>query len=274
MSKIAVVQMNSQENIKQNLNIALTLIHKATKENVDLIVLPENFLYIGDDKDICFSINSHELNTIKQTAKEFSTIILAGSFPEDHPSGKPFNTSLLIDRQGHTIETYRKIHLFDVKIGNSKEFKESSYVSAGEKIVTAKTDIGKIGLTICYDLRFPELYRNLALSGCEIIVVPSNFAAQTGKDHWLTLLRARAIENGTYILAPNQYGKKYDGNLSYGHSAIIDPWGTVTAQSSDLEDSIIYADLDVNYVRKVREAIPNLNHIKIHSLQKNKIKYH
>ena len=274
MSKIAVIQMNSQENIKQNLNVALTLIHKATKENVDLIVLPENFLYIGDDKDICFNINSHELNTIKQTAKEFSTIILAGSFPEDNPSDKPFNTSILIDRQGHTIGTYRKIHLFDVKIGNSKEFKESSHISAGEKIVTAKSDIGKIGLTICYDLRFPELYRNLALSGCEIIIIPSNFASQTGKDHWLTLLRARAIENGTYILAPNQYGKKYDGNISYGHSAIIDPWGTVTAQSSDLEDSVIYADLDMNYVRKVRETIPNLNHIKIHSLQKNKIKYH
>ncbi len=266
MPKIAVVQMNSQENIKQNLNIALTLIHKAVKENVDLVVLPENFLYIGNDKDICFSINSHELNTIKQIAKESSTLILAGSFPEDNPSGKPYNTSILVDRQGHTIATYRKIHLFDVKIGDSQEFRESSYVTPGEKIVSAKTDIGKIGLTICYDLRFPELYRNLALSACQTIVVPSNFATKTGKDHWLTLLKARAIENGTYILAPNQYGKKYDGNLSYGHSAIIDPWGTLIAQSSDLEDAIIYADLDMDYVRKVRETIPNLKHIKIRSL--------
>lgn len=267
MFKVALIQMNTQDNIRDNLKTASDMIIECTDNKADIILLPENFLYIGKHKKVSFKLDSFEIKTIAKLAADTSTYILAGSIPEKVEIGeKNYNTSLFINNKGDFIGIYRKMHLFDVGLGDSPEFNESSYVVAGDQPVLIKTDFGSIGMTICYDLRFPELYRNLALMGCNIAFVPSNFAMHTGKDHWQVLLRARAIENGMFIIAPNQFGSKYDGNSSYGHSAVIDPWGTVIAQASDTAPAIVYAQIDLDLVRSVRKKIPSLKHVKLFNI--------
>jgi len=271
MFKIALVQMNSQDNIKDNLKTASDMILECADNKADMILLPENFLYIGKHKKVSFKIDSPEIKAITKLAADTSTYILAGSIPEKTEfEGKNYNTSLFINNKGEIIGIYRKIHLFDVELGDSAEFNESSYVLAGDQPILVNTEFCPIGMTICYDLRFPELYRNLALLGCNVVFVPSNFTLHTGKDHWQVLLRARAIENGMFVLAPNQFGAKYDGNSSYGHSAVIDPWGIVIAQASDAAPAIVYAQIDLDLVQSVRKKIPSLKHVRLFSLNPSK----
>jgi predicted amidohydrolase len=178
-------------------------------------------------------------------------------------SNKIYNTSVLFDPHGQELARYRKIHLFDATLPNGRSYRESDYVAPGAEIVTAKTEFGEVGLSVCYDLRFPELYRKLTNGGAtRLIFIPSNFTLMTGKDHWLPLLRARAIENQVYIIAPNQHGEKYGGRASYGKSAIIDPWGSVIALAPDRE-AVITAEIDFAYQDQVRAALPCLSHARL-----------
>ncbi|MCD6459877.1 carbon-nitrogen hydrolase family protein [bacterium] len=268
MFKTAVIQMNSNDNIDSNFKTALALTNSAVRNNAQFIVLPENFLYIGKDKSVGFDESCDYINQLRKTAYDKKVFICAGSFPETtNKPNKHYNTTLLINSQGEIISKYRKIHLFDININDSQETSESTYTIAGENVVTVKTSFGTIGFAICYDLRFGELFKKLTLMGAQIIVVPSNFMFHTGKDHWEILLRARAIENGIFIIAPNQTGIKYDGNRSYGHSLIISPWGAPLAKASFDNNEIIYADIDMANIKTVREKIPSIKHIKIFKLK-------
>jgi predicted amidohydrolase len=193
-------------------------------------------------------------------ARKRKVWILAGSLAESGPQGqshdRPYNTSILLDPMGNIAATYRKIHLFDIAIEDGPADRESDRVTAGDRAVVAEVEGTKIGLSICYDLRFPELYRALAVAGAEILAVPANFLERTGRDHWEVLLRARAIENGAYVIAPAQVGGS-PGFPAHGHSMIIDPWGMVMAQAPD-EVSIIHATLDLDRVASIRRQIPVL----------------
>ncbi len=264
MTMLALVQMNSTQLVDRNFDTALLCVDQAIKNHAGLIVLPEHFLYIGPDKSVVFDLNAPQINILREIARKSKTCICAGSFLERNPEGgKPFNTSVFIDADGQITGIYRKIHLFDVEIHDSIECHESKYTAAGNKASLVKTPFATIGMTICYDLRFPELYRLLALRGCDLILVPSNFALQTGKDHWQVLLRARAIENGVYIAAANQFGTKYDGNSSYGRSAVIDPWGITVAQAEDTQPAVVLCEINSKRTSEVRSRIPSLKHIKL-----------
>ncbi len=264
MTTVALVQLNATDKVQDNFNTAIAAIEQSINNHADMIVLPEHFLYVGPDKSITFDVSSPQISALQKIAKQSETYICAGSFLEKNPTGdKPFNTSVFIDYSGSISGIYRKIHLFDVDIHDSIECHESQYTSPGNTLTTVTTSFGMIGMSTCYDLRFPELYRILALRGCDIMLVPSNFALRTGKDHWQVLLQARAIENGAYVIAVNQCGRKYDGNYSYGRSMAIDPWGIPIAQAHDEEPDVVYCQIERKRIEQVRSCIPSLQHIKL-----------
>ena len=261
MLKIAAAQMNSREKVARNLESALKLINQAAREGVALLGLPENFLYIGPDRRFCLDLDGPEVSALQEAVQKAGLHLVAGSIPEriGGEEKRHYNTSLLFGPDGALLASYRKIHLFDVDLpSNAKPLRESNDVLAGASAVVADTALGKLGLTICYDLRFPELYRLLALSGAELIALPANFTEFTGKDHWLPLLRARAIENQVYILAPAQYGAKYEDNVSYGKAAVVDPWGSVLALAADRDEALAVAVWDKEYQAEVRGRMPCL----------------
>jgi predicted amidohydrolase len=175
------------------------------------------------------------------------------------PGGRVYNTSVLLGPDGRQLAVYRKIHLFDAEVGDGATYRESDTVAPGASPVTAETPLGTVGLTICYDLRFPELYRALARAGATLLTVPAAFTLMTGKDHWEVLLRARAIENQAYVLAPAQGGRHTDQRVTYGHAMVVDPWGLVVARASDGE-GLALAELDTELLARVRKNLPALRH--------------
>jgi predicted amidohydrolase len=190
-------------------------------------------------------------------ARELGLYVLGGSVVEREPgTERLFNTSTFFDPSGELVAVYRKIHLFDVKAPD-REYVESRIVAPGREIVTAKAGTATLGLSVCYDLRFPELYRLLALRGAEVLAVPAAFTLETGKDHWELLLRARAVENQAYVVAPAQWGQKDDGRWTYGRSMIVDPWGTVLGVCPD-RDGYVLATLDLDYLDRLRTEFPAL----------------
>jgi predicted amidohydrolase len=199
---------------------------------------------------------------VRELASRHRVPILAGTFAEaidgDH---RVYNTSALISETGQIAAVYRKIHLFDVDLGESGggAFRESAFTAPGEEVVVAETTFGKVGLSVCYDVRFPELYREMAARGADWITLPSAFAPETGKVHWEVLLRARAIENQAFVLAPAQCGRHSPDRASHGHSLIIDPWGRVLAEAGD-EPTIVVADCDPDELKRVRASLPALRH--------------
>ena len=265
MKKIltAAIQLNTGSDKHQNIETATKLIKKAAYKGAQLIALPEAFNWRGSKKEIL--LNSEPIPgptsiRMAELAASLNIFLLCGSIIESNPQGsKPYNTSFLLNPNGEILSCYRKLHLFTVKIKNKVSIDEKSIYSAGDEVKTALTPFGKVGFTICYDLRFPELYRTLADQGAVIIFVPSAFTWETGKAHWEILLRARAIENQVYIIAPNQFGKDAQGNNTYGHSMIVDPWGTVMVQCPDGE-KIIYGDIDLGYLKEVRKKLPSFKH--------------
>ena len=265
MLRVAVIQMNSTGDLERNLQQAESLILEASDRGARVAALPENFAFMGSDKDrakIAQDLNGPIVTRLKKIAKDRSLILLGGSFLETRKKGggKPFNTSVIIDPAGNIAGIYRKSHLFDVDLPGSPAYRESDYISPGKEMVVRELEGVRFGLSICYDLRFPELFRQLALNGADFIFIPSAFTLMTGKDHWYPLLQARAIENQVYILAPAQDGG--DGKrLTYGHSAIIDPWGTILSQAPEGE-GVVTADCDLNYLQEVRERIPALSHVR------------
>jgi predicted amidohydrolase len=189
--------------------------------------------------------------------------LLAGSIAERAPLGAAtaiYNTSLLFDPDGRLLARYRKMHRFDVDLPGQVVARESDWFAAGANIATATTPLGALGTAICYDLRFPELFRRMASAGVQVILLPSAFTLHTGRDHWQVLLRARAIENQAYVVAPNQCGRHSPQLVSYGHSAIVDPWGRVLASGPESGEAIVAAEIDLAYLSTVRSQLPALAH--------------
>ena len=257
--KVAVLQIPIIKDFRKSLDKAFNLISYAGKNKAEIIVLPELF---AQCYDITKSEDSakHEtpviIEMLKQCAKIFKTTIIGGSVFEK-TSTLPFNTTFAINHKGIVVEKYKKIHLFDINRADLR-YSESKYTIPGEKPTILKINRNQIGLSICNDLRFPELFRNYALKGAFASTVISAFTHETGKHHWHTLLRARAIENQMYILASNMSGKNKKGLRFFGHSMIIDPWGKVLAEAPASKDAIIFADIKPEYVKKIRREIPTL----------------
>jgi predicted amidohydrolase len=257
--------MESRENLEQNWQAAVRLAEEAVSRGARIVAFPEVFLYVGPDKSISFDLDGVWLPKFSALASRLGIYLLAGSIGERIPNSKKvYNTSVLLHPDGKELARYRKIHLFDAVLADGRSYRESDYIAPGSEVVVARTEFGNVGLSVCYDLRFPELYRKLTAdaSSTRLIFIPSNFTLMTGKDHWLPLLRARAIENQVYIIAPNQHGEKYGGRASYGKSAIIDPWGSVLAIAPDRE-AVVTAEIDFDYQDKVRAALPCLSHVRL-----------
>ncbi len=268
MKKIlsAAIQLNAGCDKYHNIENATKLIKKAANKGAKLIALPEVFNWRGKKKDIPLnaeSIPGHTSLRMAELAASLKIFLLCGSIIETNPeSSRPFNTSFLLNPCGEIISCYQKIHLFQMNLRGKSNIDETRIYSSGNEVVTALTSFGMVGFAICYDLRFPELYRAMADRGAMVIFIPSSFTHETGKAHWEILIKARAIENQVYIIAPNQYGKDPLGNRNYGNSMIVDPWGTVIARCSDGE-KIIYGELDIDYIKKVRKDLPSLKHKRV-----------
>ena len=259
--RAAAVQLNSNNDKERNLETAARLVAEAARDGCELIVLPEKWNLLGSPADLREGAEDLEsgpsLEAARGWARGLGIDLVAGSIAERGEDGeKLFNTSVLIDARGETAAVYRKIHLFDVEVGGTS-YRESDAERAGEEIVTASAGGLELGLTICYDLRFPELYRILAVRGARVLTVPSAFTTVTGRDHWDVLLRARAIENQAFVIAPNQFGEAPPHYSSYGRSAIVDPWGVVLASAPDRE-CVVAADLDLDQQDRIRESLPSL----------------
>ena len=262
---VSCLQYTSTTNELHTLEMIKPLINKAIDLGSDIIALPECATAIQGDplNTIKLAKTQSEnisLKILKEIAKTNSVHILIGSLPIK-TNNKITNRSFLIGPNGKTLYKYDKIHMFDVNLPNGESYKESNTYSPGSKAVLAKVKlqkIVKIGMTICYDLRFPKLFQDLAINGAEIITVPSAFSKNTGKLHWHTLLRARAIETGCFIIAPAQTGTHCKGRKTYGHSLIISPWGKIIADAKK-ETNLINAKINLDIVKEARLAIPNLN---------------
>ncbi len=262
--RVAAVQLNATADLGRNLEAAEGLVRDAAADGAELVALPEKWNVLGDAeamRSAAEPLDGPTLTAVKGWAGDLGVTILAGSIGERvEGSDHLFNTSALIDADGELVASYRKIHLFDVDVGGVS-YRESDTEAAGDDVVAADVDLGgetvELGLTVCYDLRFPELYRILALRGARIVTVPAAFTAVTGRDHWEVLLRARAIENQFFVLAPNQVGEAPPHYDSWGHSMIVDPWGTVLAEAPDSE-CFVAADLDLSEQERVRSELPSL----------------
>jgi len=267
----ACVQLCSDEDTKGNLDRAELLIRRAAEAGAKLIATPEATPLLGPQfhkVDRAESVEGLSVKRLSALAQELGIHLLLGSIAERRlmedgsvDQHRCYNTSVFINPEGEVIATYRKIHLFDVDVRGKVTIRESDSVEAGDQIVVVETPLGKIGLSICYDVRFPELYRALVDRGAELIMVPSAFTSTTGKDHWHPLLKARAIECQAWVIAPAQWGQHDEGGkrVSYGHSLIIDPWGIVKADAGHGE-GICLAEIDVNRVHEVRGAVPVQEH--------------
>jgi predicted amidohydrolase len=262
----AALQMHSGSDLGANLAQAAALVRHAAAQGAGLIVLPEVFAWRGlraDEDGIPSAIPGLVSDALCRLAAELRVVLVGGSFLErSDQEGKSFNTSLLIDASGTIRGIYRKMHLFDVDLPGQVTVRESDARIPGGEPVTVTTDLGVIGMSICYDLRFPELYRHLAQAGATIITIPSAFTAFTGAAHWETLLRARAIENQVYVIAPNQTGTSPHGFADYGNSMIVDPWGTIVARAADGEE-VILAEIDGDRLTRVRREMPCLGHARL-----------
>lgn len=267
LRRIALAQMNSSTNPTQNFEQAEKFTHSAKEQLAKFIFFPENFNFmgrLGDSLKQAQSLEGEYMSKYKSLAKACNIWMSLGGFQETGPSSdKHYNTHVIIDNFGEIKATYRKIHLFDVKLSEKSQIFESRFVQPGSSIAPPlDSPIGKLGLSICYDIRFPELYRKLSLQGAEILIIPAAFMEKTGYAHWEVLLRARAIENGCFVIASAQDGTHEGGRVSYGHTCVIDPWGTIIAQASE-EARLLIADIDLGMITKSREKIPTLQHVRL-----------
>jgi predicted amidohydrolase len=259
--RAAVVQLTSTADADHNLDRARHWIDRAAEAGARLVALPENFPYLrredAERNPLAQDLEGPVVQFIRESAKRHEIVLAGGTLPEAIPDdSRVYSTSVVVDRDGSVRGVYRKIHLFDVELSDVG-LQESKTVAPGDEIVVADTAAGRLGLSICYDLRFPELYRELATRGARILLVPSAFTVPTGRDHWEVLLRARAIENQAFVLAAAQYGIHSPTRRSYGRSMIVDPWGTVLATVPDGE-GFATAELDLESLERVRLQLPAL----------------
>jgi predicted amidohydrolase len=257
--RAAAVQLNSTNDKARNLAAAERLVRAAASDGAELVALPEKWnLLAGGDELLAGAepLDGPSLTAARGWARALGIHLLAGSVAERGDGEKASNTSVLIGADGEDLAVYRKIHMFDVDAGGVS-YRESEHEQPGSEVVTGPVGDLTVGLTVCYDLRFPELFRILALRGAGLLTVPSAFTAATGRDHWEVLLRARAIENQAFVVAPNQVGRAAPHFDSYGRSAIVDPWGVVLATAPD-QECFVAADLDPAAQERVRESLPSL----------------
>lgn len=260
--KIGLVQMNSRSDKKENLQSAGRLITRLADSGADLIMLPEYFNFIGPEKlwpDNAENLDdSHTIDMMRQLATSLDVNIHIGSIMEKEGENI-YNTGVVLNRQGESIARYRKIHLFDVEVPGARKYYESDNITPGEEIVTFTLGDIIFGMATCYDLRFPELFRTLAVKGAQVLLLPAAFTLMTGKDHWELLLRARAVENLCWVAAAGQFGHCPPNHTSFGRSMIIDPWGVVVRQASDGETTIM-AEIDLELLQEIRQKFPTLEH--------------
>jgi predicted amidohydrolase len=260
--RVACVQLTSGQDKTANLEKTEKLVAQAAATGSDIVALPEKWNVIGPPEVLHATAETIEggesVEAMRGWARMHGVTLVGGSITERREGREKLsNTCVVIDPEGDLVATYRKIHLFDVEVGGLT-YRESEAEEHGEEPVVADIEDWAVGLTICYDLRFPELYRVLALEGALLATVPAHFTLYTGKDHWHLLLRARAVENGLYVAAPAQVGETGIGRPSYGRSLIVDPWGTVLAQAPD-EETVISAELDRAWLEEVRRRLPSLS---------------
>lgn len=256
--QVALIQMNTSDQLEENLKVIESKIRYAAKLGAKLITMPEVVNLISDGSEpYAENESGPTYQLVSSLAKELGVFIHGGSWSElILNSKKHYNTSFLFDDQGSCIGKYRKIHTFDIVDPLGKAYRESDTVESGNEIVVIDTKLGKIGMAICYDLRFPELYRLMALKGADLVLNPANFTMMTGKDHWEPLLKARAIENGLYLVAANQFGQN-KRMLAYGNSMVVNPWGQVIARADD-QPEVLLATIDLDFLKSVRGRMQTL----------------
>jgi predicted amidohydrolase len=265
--RAAIIQLNAKPVIQDNLREAEALIRAAAKDGAKFIATPENTCRMRASVEDKLA-TSHEqgdhpaVPLFGKLAKELGVTLLAGSISSIRDGEKLANRSFLFRKDGSIAATYDKMHMFDVDLPNGDKYRESDTNRAGDKVVMGEADGLKIGMSVCYDVRFPQLYRKLAQQGAEILTIPSAFTVPTGKAHWHVLLRARAIENGAFVIAPAQAGEHEGGRATWGHSMIVDPWGKVLVEIQKDTAGFACADLDLSEVAKARAAIPSLTHVR------------
>jgi predicted amidohydrolase len=274
MLTAAVVQLNCQDDVAANLERARRWVAEAAKAGARLVALPENFAFMGEEsqkrsiaEEVDAAASGPIVAMLRDAASRAGVFLVAGGMPEKSgDADRPYNTSLLVSPAGKVVAAYRKIHLFDVDLPDGTSLKESRATTAGptDPLVTAEVDGAPLGMTVCYDVRFPELYRALERKGARLVTVPAAFTLTTGKDHWHVLLRARAIENQIFVLAPAQTGKHPKGRQTYGKSLIVDPWGDVLGQCGEGE-GFATARLDFAYQDRVRASLPSPRHGRLSS---------
>ncbi|MCC0178734.1 carbon-nitrogen hydrolase family protein [Waterburya agarophytonicola K14] len=262
----AAIQMTSKPDLGKNLVEAEELIDLAVRQGAELVSLPENFSFLGKEVDKVAQAKKIAAETdlfLRKMAQRFQITILGGGFPvpvADNPE-KAYNTAVLVTPDGQEVARYQKVHLFDVDVPDGNTYQESSTVMAGKNVppIYNSDTLGKLGLSICYDVRFPELYRQLSQQGADVLFIPAAFTAFTGKDHWKVLLQARAIENTCYVIAPAQTGNHYERRYTHGHAMIIDPWGAILADAGNAP-GVAVAEINPNRLKQVRQQMPSLQH--------------
>lgn len=263
---ISVAQMQVSDDIKSNLAKVKSYVKEAKRLNSAILCLPEGFYHMGksnEDKVAILEPYGRGLvqDTVKELAAKYDIAILAGTMPiqSSKNSSKMFAKSIFFDRKGSIVSEYDKIHLFDANLSNGETFKESSFTQHGEKIVTFEYDNICFGLSVCYDIRFPELYIEQVKNGAQVLLISSAFAKSTGKYHWHALARSRAIENFCFVVATDQVGIQPSGKSAYGHSLIVNPWGEILLDMKD-EEGVRNHILDMSEIKKAREQVPSLSH--------------
>jgi predicted amidohydrolase len=262
--RAACVQLRSSDDVAENIRETVTLVREAAARGASFVATPENTTLMAPDGGAKLARSFDEagdpaLPVFAALAKELKIWLLIGSLAIKVSDSKTANRSFLLAPDGSIRARYSKIHLFDVELASGEVYRESNTVAGGGEAVIADTDWGRIGLTVCYDVRFPQLYRKLAQEGAFLFTVPSAFTVPTGVAHWHVLLRARAIENGAFVLAPAQGGLHANGRKTYGHSLIVSPWGEVLAEAGG-DPGVIVADIDPELSKQAREKVPNLQH--------------
>lgn len=262
----AAIQMTSKPDLEKNLVEAEELIDLAVRQGAELVTLPENFAFLGQEEEKLAKAEEIAAKTekfLKNMAQKYQVTLLGGGFPVIVPgdSTKAYNTALLVDANGKELARYQKVHLFDVDVPDGNTYQESSTVMAGKELppVYSSEVLGNLGLSICYDVRFPELYRYLSSKGAQVLFIPAAFTAYTGKDHWQVLLQARAIENTCYVIAPAQTGNHYARRYTHGHAMIIDPWGVILADAGTTP-GVAIAEINPTRLERVRRQMPCLQH--------------